>query len=335
MSIISLVMVLVRKHYFRVHCSQLLKNDYLRRTNTIMPDHQSFFSRTFTLNPASPGARSGRSSTKSKPRDKRVSRLQISGPSDARAMGSVVPDEEDGRVPRELAESPTSFHRSRVSFRPSTENQAGSGSIDGPTAQGSVDEEQLLEVHPTPSTGLSHTRTIQLPEPQPNKQFQARQRIRSQSRAMSLGVGPSPKTVLNPINQTVTMPSPLPRPDATRHSGMGGFSTPTQWLPYLLPHRARSSISRHFSRPNLERQTTILTNAYTYPPGEDDWSDTLMTGLARWMPDTLTSLVVGRNSRFFTEELDDDDLEQIGGVEYRALRLLSYFVSAVSPYSIP
>jgi hypothetical protein len=51
------------------------------------------------------------------------------------------------------------------------------------------------------------------------------------------------------------------------------------------------------------------------------------------MPDTLASLVVGRNSRFFTEELDDEDLEKIGGVEYRALRLLSYAVAAVSiPY---
>ena len=59
------------------------------------------------------------------------------------------------------------------------------------------------------------------------------------------------------------------------------------------------------------------------------WSD-IVTGAARWMPDTLTSLVVGRNSRFFTEELDDEDLELIGGVEYRALRLLSYAVAAVS-----
>ena len=56
----------------------------------------------------------------------------------------------------------------------------------------------------------------------------------------------------------------------------------------------------------------------------------LMTGAPRWMPDTLASLVVGRNSRFFTEELDDEELEQIGGVEYRALRLLSYAVAAVS-----
>jgi len=86
---------------------------------------------------------------------------------------------------------------------------------------------------------------------------------------------------------------------------------------------------------------TILTNAnandsYTTKPSADSegmW-DGMMTGAARWMPDTLASLVVGRNSRFFTEELDDEELEQIGGVEYRALRLLSYAVAAVSPFAI-
>lgn len=39
--------------------------------------------------------------------------------------------------------------------------------------------------------------------------------------------------------------------------------------------------------------------------------------------------VIGRNSRFWTEELDDEELEQIGGVEYRALKLLSCIVSTV------
>jgi hypothetical protein len=86
---------------------------------------------------------------------------------------------------------------------------------------------------------------------------------------------------------------------------------------------------------------TILTNAnanagsYTTKPSGDSegmWGG-MMTGAARWMPDTLASLVVGRNSRFFTEELDDEELEQIGGVEYRALRLLSYAVAAVSPFA--
>lgn len=40
-------------------------------------------------------------------------------------------------------------------------------------------------------------------------------------------------------------------------------------------------------------------------------------------------LVVGRNSDFHTETLSDEQLEKIGGAEYRALRLLSYLVPLV------
>ena len=40
-------------------------------------------------------------------------------------------------------------------------------------------------------------------------------------------------------------------------------------------------------------------------------------------------LVVGRNSLFHTDRLTDEQLEEIGGVEYRALRLLSYLVPFV------
>ena len=336
-------MVLVRKHYFRIHCSQLLKNDYLRRTNTVMPEHgtQSFFSRTFTVNPASPvsGLRSVLEARKA--RDRKISRKEISGPSDARAMGSFAPDPELGKTQfsadadqgdgakRELADSPTDFQRSRVSFRLSTDKHAVhvDNSLEGPTAQGSVDdEERILEDEPAPTTDMKQDNGMG----NPDRQYQARQRIRSQSRAMSLGVGPSPKTLAHPLEHTKTMPTPLPRPIAPHHTGMGGFPTPAQWFPYLLPRRARSSLQRHFTRPNLERQNTILTNVHTQQVEEDGWQEMLRSSVASWMPDTLQHLVVGRNSRFFTEELDDDELEDIGGVEYRALRFLSYFVAAVS-----
>lgn len=344
MSVVSLIMVLVRKRYFRIHCSELLKGDYFRRTNTVMPDRQSAFSKTFTLNPASP-SKSNR--VKDKERNEKLSKREISSPKDARALGSYVPDEVTS-VDRTIQESPLSFQRqrSRVSFRPSIEisaaPQQANGSMDGPTVQGSVKEEEEGEDRsavngPTPSTGLSHARTIQISDTAPTRQYQARQRIRSQSRAMSLGVGPSPKTMQTniPLDSTKTMPSPLPRPEGIKNSGMGGFPTASQLLPYLLSSRTRSTIHRHFSRPNLERETTMLTNPHVprVETGEEEggWSAALMSGVAKWMPDTLTHLVVGRNSRFFTEELDDEELEQIGGVEYRALRLLSYAVSAVCP----
>jgi hypothetical protein len=51
--------------------------------------------------------------------------------------------------------------------------------------------------------------------------------------------------------------------------------------------------------------------------------------VARWLPENLTGLVIGRNSRFWVHELTNEELEMICGVEYRALRVLSYLVPAV------
>ena len=347
-------MVLVRKRYFRTHCSQLLTNDQFRRTNTIQLDQGSVFDRAFTGNPASPKT----------PKFNRKSRRGlISGPTNARAMGGFIPDEENDirihsnengdkgkervveggegmAIPPRIQESPVSMTRlqtrSRVSFRASIEITRPvplgdvEDELEGPTADGSVESEK----NETPSTGLSHTRTITIDPP--TAQYQARQRIRSQTRGMSMS-GPSPKTQSHaPLVQYKTLPSPIPKPERNKHTGLGGFN-PTHLIPYLLPSRTKSTITRRFSRPELSRKMTILTNAngsYTTKQSGDSegmWGG-MMTGAARWMPDTLASLVVGRNSRFFTEELDDEELEQIGGVEYRALRLLSYAVAAVSPY---
>lgn len=408
-SVISLVMVLVRKRYFRTHCSRLLEHDQLRRINTILPGQEGeggdaekggFFNRTFTFNPRSPDSpavnqdqeRKRSDVTKKKNPHGLGGRMPISGPTDARAMGNFVSEEDEGlreRIKsdykdrdesgmygdgpdhgnghgkdgilqgRAVQDSPISVERvrSRVSFRHSIEiaplaqtrdPEGGQEELDGPTAQGSIDSEDRgrgLGNQQTPSTGLSHTRTIQIDDPidLPTRQFQARQRIRSQSRAMSLGVGPSPKTQTGyipnaPFVTTKTAPvSPVPRPLGAKNSGMGGFPGPTKLLPYLFPNRTKSTIHRHFTRPELQRKTTLLTNVNTIRPSDAEtdggWHESLATSAARWMPDTLASLVVGRNSRFFTEELDDEDLEKIGGVEYRALRLLSYAVAAVSiPY---
>jgi hypothetical protein len=349
-------MVLVRKRYFRTHCSQLLTNDNFRRTNTVQLDQGSVFDRAFTWNPASPKT----------PKFNRKSRRGlISGPTDARAMGGYIPDEKNGirnhfdengekgkerdmegseelGVPSRVQELPVSMNRlqtrSRVSFRPSIEITRPvplgdvEDELEGPTADGSIDSEKNENDKATPPTGLTHTRTITIDPP--TAQYQARQRIRSQTRGMSMS-GLSPKTQSHvPLVQYKTLPSPIPKPERNKHTGLGGFN-PTHLLPYLIPNRTKSTITRHFSRPELSRKMTILTNAntsYTTKPSGDSeglWGG-MMTGAARWMPGTLASLVIGRNSRFFTEELDDEELEQIGGVEYRALRLLSYAVAAVS-----
>ena len=269
-SVISLVMVLVRKRYFRTHCSQLLTNDQFRRTNTIQLDQGSVFDRAFTWNPASP---------KTPKFNRKSKRGLISGPTNARAMGGFIPDEENGArihsdengangvkgkervvggseelaIPSRVQESPVSMTRlqtrSRVSFRPSIKITRPvplgdvEDELEGPTADGSID----LEKNKTPSTGLSHTRTITIDPP--TAQYQARQRIRSQTRGMSMS-GPSPKTQSHavPLVQYKTLKSPIPKPERNKHTGLGGFN-PTHLIPYLLPNRTKSTITRHFSRP--------------------------------------------------------------------------------------
>lgn len=104
--------------------------------------------------------------------------------------------------------------------------------------------------------------------------------------------------------------------------GLGGYPIlsrlgryVTDWL--RLPVRDEKTIH------------TLLTRETAHSEG--DWSDAVRQKVASWLPDGINGLLIGRNSRFYTEELEDEELEQIGGVEYRALRFLSYFVAAVSP----
>ena len=51
---------------------------------------------------------------------------------------------------------------------------------------------------------------------------------------------------------------------------------------------------------------------------------------ARWLPSGVRSVVVGRNSQFFEEELNNEDLELLGALEYRASRILTILLIAVS-----
>ena len=54
----------------------------------------------------------------------------------------------------------------------------------------------------------------------------------------------------------------------------------------------------------------------------------IMSKAVPWLK--FDGLVVGRNSNFHTETLTHEQLEDLGGTEYRALVLLSYLVPAVS-----
>jgi hypothetical protein len=93
---------------------------------------------------------------------------------------------------------------------------------------------------------------------------------------------------------------------------MGGFPGPIELLQRLVHTKALGFISRM-------RNRTV-----TY------WRSRGQRGHLSWLPDSIDGLIVGRNSEFYTDELTDEQLEHLGGIEYRALRYLSYFVFIVS-----
>ncbi|KAJ7191838.1 potassium transporter [Mycena pura] len=95
-------------------------------------------------------------------------------------------------------------------------------------------------------------------------------------------------------------------PGDKKFHGKGGFPGPLTVAKRLLKRGAPSTFR------TLERK---LSMPYT---------ETLEAKDVPWL--SFDGLVVGRNSAFRTESLSDEQLEVIGGVEYRALRLLSYLI---------
>ncbi|KAF9476894.1 TrkH-domain-containing protein [Pholiota conissans] len=94
----------------------------------------------------------------------------------------------------------------------------------------------------------------------------------------------------------------------TRYRNFGGFPGPTELIDKLFKKAAPTTYRK------MERTMTMST--YT----------TLQSTNVPWL--NFSGLIVGRNSDFHTESLTDEQLEDIGGAEYRALRLLSYLVPA-------
>lgn len=97
----------------------------------------------------------------------------------------------------------------------------------------------------------------------------------------------------------------------TEKRGFGGFPGPIQLSQNLLKRffpKAHRKIERKLTMPR-----TITLSADQTP----------------WLNFDLNA---GPNSDFHTDSLTDDQLEQIGGAEYKALRILSYYIPAVCVY---
>lgn len=99
---------------------------------------------------------------------------------------------------------------------------------------------------------------------------------------------------------------------ASKYQGLGGFPGPirlaNQALKLVIPHTY-----------NMMERTMTMTTVTT-----------LQSTAAPWL--NFNGLVVGRNSDFRTDSLTDSELEDLGGAEYRALKLLSWLVPTVCGY---
>lgn len=100
-----------------------------------------------------------------------------------------------------------------------------------------------------------------------------------------------------------------PRSTARKADADGGFPGPV----HLINRFARRAVPGVYNK--LERKLTV-TSFQTIDEKNTSWLN-------------FSGLVVGRNSDFHTETLSDDQVEELGGAEYRALRLLSYLVPVV------
>ena len=129
-----------------------------------------------------------------------------------------------------------------------------------------------------------------------------------------------------PRTGTVTTGTSYPYADHPRRTmdrGFGGFPTPFAILSRLFG-RAFPKLERKLTRTvTMPQSRTIASERGTIPPG------------SRPVPYISFDAVVGRNSMF--QALTQEQLEELGGVEYRALTALLWIVPLVSIrlFSIP
>ncbi|KAK7472408.1 hypothetical protein VKT23_000522 [Stygiomarasmius scandens] len=102
---------------------------------------------------------------------------------------------------------------------------------------------------------------------------------------------------------------------STKHSGFGGFP---------MPHEIIHSIFRRFF-PKLKRELSRTATIPRTTTIVSQHGDTIPPPGAKVVPYISFDAVVGRNSTF--PELDDTQMEELGGVEYRALNALLWIVA--------
>lgn len=113
----------------------------------------------------------------------------------------------------------------------------------------------------------------------------------------------------------------------SRDKGLGGPPGPLQIISHIAQQITPTSLQLRLQRTFTAPLPTTLVPTGTIP---DEGPGRTVTEVP-WL--RTTTIQVGRNSNFIVDEdddkLSDEQLEQIGGVEYRALRVLSYLVPLV------
>jgi len=128
-------------------------------------------------------------------------------------------------------------------------------------------------------------------------------------------------TTTSTFPRTVSLrPTSTRRPD-TKLSGFGGFPTPFELARSLIHKIAPETTKTLTQSLTMPRTATIGRRDTKAPSSVGD-------GVDKEVPYISFAATVGRNSRF--TGLTEDQMDELGGVEYRALRILLYIVAGVS-----
>ncbi|KAL5504732.1 hypothetical protein ACEPAH_7395 [Sanghuangporus vaninii] len=120
-------------------------------------------------------------------------------------------------------------------------------------------------------------------------------------------------------NEPIHDPLPPPLP-ATKNQGYGGFPYPTTILYKLFKRKAV---------PGLRRTLTRISTLHSHQQpreevDEDEKMRNKMKNPVKYFSESFSALI-GRNSKFY--DLTEENLEELGGVEYRALNALLWIIA--------
>ena len=363
-------MVLVRKRFFRTHCVETLRNSHalkpiraktLFRRKTTMPTTSTAAVGLSSSAQAEKG-HSGRKRIGARS-------VEISRPTNGHVVDHFIDDRIDSPVeyvdePQPVRASSEGRDGSTTAgHTPDTQSAPSPININRPVKSAMVHPGEGTAV----DLG-QHIHIISSATPA-SAQYRTRQILRERTFSRTLSIQStrtadhrpersashyyaSPMVRGATLTRSMTKPTPthIPHPQLNMNTGYGGFSYPPYFLPWLLPESWKKAIMNRIS--TRKNNLTIFTNPTIAPEGITQGGRLVMPGqgingaigdpqsvslgqsararVAEWMPDRLEGLVVGRNSRFYTEELDEDVIEQLGGVEYKALRLLAWLIPGVS-----